>query len=72
MFLRSPHKLWKTLDWLLPGLNFIPNTFSPAGVAKERPLLILRNRYQRGPITPNRLLDLSIEVAKPFVSPSPS
>ena len=40
MFLRSTLVLWKTVIFLLPGLDFIPNKISPAGVAKARPLLI--------------------------------
>jgi hypothetical protein len=31
VLLRNPHGLWKTLSWLLPGLDFIPNKFFPAG-----------------------------------------
>ena len=40
MFLRNPHGPWKSLNWLSPGLDFIPNIFSfftGMGVAKERP-----------------------------------
>jgi hypothetical protein len=40
VFLRNPLVLWKTVIFLLPGLDFIPNKISPAGVAKARPLLI--------------------------------
>lgn len=40
VFLRSTLVLWKTVIFLLPGLDFIPNKISPAGVAKARPLLI--------------------------------
>jgi hypothetical protein len=31
VFFRYPLCLWKTPSWLLPGLNFIPNKFVPAG-----------------------------------------
>jgi hypothetical protein len=40
VFLRNPHIMWKAVIFLLPGLDFIPNKISPAGVAKTRPLLI--------------------------------
>jgi hypothetical protein len=40
VFLRNPLVLWKTVIFLLPGLDFIPHKISPAGVAKARPLLI--------------------------------
>ena len=43
--LRNPRGLWKTLGWLLPGLDFIPNNFfNRQGVAKERPFLIPNTR----------------------------
>ena len=29
--------LWKTVCWLLPGLDFIPNKFDRQGVARMRP-----------------------------------
>jgi hypothetical protein len=40
VFLRTPHCACEVLNWVLPGLRFIPNKFGPVRVATMRPLSI--------------------------------